>query len=122
MRLWLRTTIEGILGHLHELLAVVARRAAADIDILMPGYTHLQVRPRERRGQPSATQARSCCVHSLGTDARQRAQPIRWSHWMLMYGWMWNADAERLRQLLVRVNAMPLGASWVPGLPASCPS
>ena len=54
MRLWLRDTLEAILARLHQLLGVVTARAAADIDILMPGYTHLQVRvasARRREGR-----------------------------------------------------------------------
>jgi len=30
---------------------------------------------------------------------------------MMMFGWMWQADAERLAQFIERLNAMPLGAS-----------
>jgi len=44
MRLWLRDRAKEILARLYQLLEVVATRATNDIDILMPGYTHLQVR------------------------------------------------------------------------------
>lgn len=46
----------------------------------MPGYTHLQ-----------------------------RAQPIRWSHWMLSYGFTFVNDLDRLREVIKRVNKSPLG-------------
>lgn len=43
MRLWLRDALGQLQGIIKEFLAVSAERAAADIDVLMPGYTHLQV-------------------------------------------------------------------------------
>src|SRR5271155_1810528 len=57
MRLWLRDRLRDIEQHLLTFLRVITSRAQAEIDVLMPGYTHLQ-----------------------------RAQPIRWSHWPLSYG------------------------------------
>jgi argininosuccinate lyase len=59
MRLWLRDGLRGIEQHL------VTSRAQTEIDVLMPGYTHLQ-----------------------------RAQPIRWSHWLLSYGTFFSTDLE----------------------------
>lgn len=54
----------------------------------MPGYTHLQ-----------------------------RAQPIRWSHWLLCYAWQWKRDADRLDEILKRVNLLPLGVGALSGHP-----
>lgn len=54
----------------------------------MPGYTHLQ-----------------------------RAQPIRWSHWMLSYGFAFANDLERLREIRKRVNRSPLGCGALAGNP-----
>jgi len=42
MRLWLRDELRVIETYLVDLLKVIAERAEADIDYLMPGYTHLQ--------------------------------------------------------------------------------
>ncbi len=50
------------------------------MDLIMPGYTHLQ-----------------------------RAQPIRWSHWLLCYAWQWKRDVDRLGDVYKRVNMLPLG-------------
>lgn len=61
-----------------------------EIDILMPGYTHMQ-----------------------------RAQPIRWSHWLLSYAWALKRDLERLDELAVRVNVCPLGSGALAGNPFS---
>jgi argininosuccinate lyase len=102
LRLWVRETGAAALRRLRELVGVVVARAEADIDVLMPGYTHLQV----CTGTPAGPESPRLADRPRRA---QRAQPIRWSHWVLMYGWMWQADAERLTQLLARANVMPLG-------------
>ncbi|ORY89181.1 argininosuccinate lyase [Syncephalastrum racemosum] len=86
MRLWLREEASKILAHLKELIAVTVARAEKEIDVLIPGYTHLQ-----------------------------RAQPIRWSHLLLSYAWLWQSDAQRLEQLIDRVNVLPLGSGALAG-------
>jgi argininosuccinate lyase len=88
VRLWLRTEILVLQGHVRQLIAVACDRAAAEIDLLMPGYTHLQP-----------------------------AQPVRWSHWLLSHAWAWQRDAQRLAELTVRVNVMPLGSGALAGNP-----
>ncbi|KAM0254649.1 hypothetical protein ACHAQJ_006558 [Trichoderma viride] len=47
----------------------------------------------------------------------QRAQPIRWSHWMLSYGFAFANDLERLREVIKRVNRNPLGCGALAGNP-----
>lgn len=42
MRMWLRDELQKIEKYLVDLIKVVAERAEADIDYIMPGYTHLQ--------------------------------------------------------------------------------
>lgn len=42
LRLWLRDDLRTIETYLAELLSTLADRAEADIEYLMPGYTHLQ--------------------------------------------------------------------------------
>ncbi|XP_077961376.1 argininosuccinate lyase isoform X2 [Gasterosteus aculeatus] len=54
MRLWLRDAITTLTDNALQLMSTMVERAAAEIDVLFPGYTHMQ-----------------------------RAQPIRWSHWIL---------------------------------------
>jgi argininosuccinate lyase len=88
VRLWLRNEIADLRHHLRQLIGVTVERAAAEIDILMPGYTHLQP-----------------------------AQPIRWSHWLLSHVWAWQRDAQRLDELAARVNVMPLGSGALAGNP-----
>ncbi|KYK57391.1 argininosuccinate lyase [Drechmeria coniospora] len=88
MRMWLRQELRDIEQHLVSFLRVIAARAEQDIDYIMPGYTHLQ-----------------------------RAQPIRWSHWLLSYGFAFAADLERLREVISRVNRNPLGCGALAGNP-----
>jgi argininosuccinate lyase len=88
MRIWVREEASKLLGYVRELVGVTVARAEKELEVLMPGYTHLQ-----------------------------RAQPIRWSHWLLSYAWLWQADAERLEQCLVRLNVLPLGSGALAGNP-----
>tara|TARA_B100000795_G_C22608751_1_gene364239 strand:- start:41 stop:736 length:696 start_codon:yes stop_codon:yes gene_type:complete len=88
VRLHLRGTCEKLSGLLRGLIQVAAKRAAAEADIIMPGYTHLQ-----------------------------SAQPIRWGHWLLAHAWSWKRDAERLEQAAARMNECPLGCGALAGNP-----
>ncbi|XP_013969620.1 argininosuccinate lyase isoform X2 [Canis lupus baileyi] len=54
LRLWMRQDCSRLSALLWELIRTMVDRAEAEHDVLFPGYTHLQ-----------------------------RAQPIRWSHWIL---------------------------------------
>jgi argininosuccinate lyase len=90
VRLWLRGEIAVLRDYLAQLISGTIERAEAEIDLLMPGYTHLQP-----------------------------AQPIRWSHWLLSYAWMWQRDVQRLDDLLKRVNLLPLGSGALAGHPFS---
>ena len=88
MRLYLRDQLREIQQHIVALLRVITSRAKSEIDVIMPGYTHLQ-----------------------------RAQPIRWSHWLLNYGSAFLDDLERLGEVIKRVNRSPLGAGALAGNP-----
>ncbi|XP_064425070.1 argininosuccinate lyase isoform X1 [Latimeria chalumnae] len=88
LKLWLRDGIQTLTGHLMELIKTMVERAASEIDVLLPGYTHLQ-----------------------------RAQPVRWSHWILSYAVALSRDAERLSEIKRRVNVLPLGSGAIAGNP-----
>ncbi len=88
LRLWLREEIRTLRQELRGLIRTAVERARDEIDLLMPGYTHLQP-----------------------------AQPIRWSHWLLSHAWPWQRDAQRLDQLAERVNVLPLGSGALAGNP-----
>ncbi|KAI1205044.1 argininosuccinate lyase [Annulohypoxylon truncatum] len=88
MRMWLRDELRTIEAHLVTFLRVAADRAEHEVEHVMPGYTHLQ-----------------------------RAQPIRWSHWVMSYGLAFANDLERLREVVKRVNKSPLGCGALAGNP-----
>ena len=88
MRLWLVQELRKIETYCKDLLKVMATRAEAEIDVCMPGYTHLQL-----------------------------AQPIRWSHWMCSYAFAFASDLERLGQTIKRINKSPLGCGALAGNP-----
>lgn len=87
-RLWLRGEIKTLQSHLRMLIDVFVKRADQEKDVLMPGYTHMQ-----------------------------RAQPIRWSHWLLSFAWTLKRDFERLQELTKRLNTLPLGCGALAGNP-----
>ncbi len=60
--------------------------AEKNIDVVMPGYTHLQ-----------------------------HAQPVLFSHHMLAYSWMFRRDFGRLRAACDEADANPLGAAALAG-------
>ncbi|KAI0901059.1 argininosuccinate lyase [Annulohypoxylon nitens] len=88
MRMWLRDELRKIEEHLVTFLKVAADRAEHEVEHVMPGYTHLQ-----------------------------RAQPIRWSHWVMSYSLAFANDLERLREVVKRVNKSPLGCGALAGNP-----
>jgi argininosuccinate lyase len=86
MRMWLRDELSLVEEYLVDLLRAIVERAERDIDYIMPSYTHLQ-----------------------------RAQPIRWSHWLLSYATAFQSDLERLQFTKKNVNKLPLGCGAVAG-------
>jgi len=86
MRLFLRDEVELIIGGLGALERDLARSAKRHIDVIMPGYTHLQ-----------------------------RAQPVLFSHHLLAYYDMFERDRERFAGALERINVMPLGSGALAG-------
>ena len=85
-RLWLRDETESLSTEIAMLQAAFVRSAERFIDVILPGYTHLQ-----------------------------RAQPVLWAHWCLAYFEMLDRDRERFKQLLGRVNVLPLGSGALAG-------
>uniref|UniRef100_A0A4W5LLI8 argininosuccinate lyase n=1 Tax=Hucho hucho TaxID=62062 RepID=A0A4W5LLI8_9TELE len=88
MRLWLRDAISILKGNALQLITTMVERAAVEIDVLFPGYTHMQ-----------------------------RAQPIRWSHWILSHAVALSRDVEQLQEINRRVNVLPLGSGAIAGTP-----
>ena len=88
MRLYLTDEIDSIVASIKLFLDVLCKRAEVELDVLMPGYTHLQ-----------------------------RAQPIRWSHFLMSHALNFSGDLERLLQVRRRVNRSPLGSGALAGNP-----
>ncbi len=86
IRLYLRDEIDSILDYLHALEKALISQAQANLDVIMPGFTHLQT-----------------------------AQPVLYSHHMLAYREMIARDISRLQDLRVRFNFLPLGAGALAG-------
>lgn len=85
-RLYLRDEILEVLGLVRALRSALIRIARANVETVMPGYTHLQ-----------------------------RAQPVSLAHHLLAYVEMLGRDRERLEQALDRTCVMPLGAGALAG-------
>lgn len=86
IRLWLRCEIDTDIDLLKNLRIVLAQLAIKYHDIVMPGFTHLQV-----------------------------AQPVSFGHHMLAYAEMFGRDLDRLRDCRKRANILPLGAAALAG-------
>ena len=86
VRLWLRSEIDLISGLLSDLQIALIEVAEQNVDVIMPGFTHLQV-----------------------------AQPISFGHHMLAYVEMFSRDAERMADVRRRTNRLPLGAAALAG-------
>jgi argininosuccinate lyase len=88
VRLWTRDQIDNITKQLRELQAAFVAFAEKHIDVVMPGYTHLQ-----------------------------HAQPVVLAHHCLAYYEMFARDRERFREIRKRANVLPLGSAALAGTP-----
>jgi argininosuccinate lyase len=86
IRLWLRDAIDRIRGHLRDLQVVLLDLAEHHAELVMPGFTHLQV-----------------------------AQPVTFGHHLMAYHEMLDRDAGRLGDCRGRVNRLPLGSGALAG-------
>ncbi len=86
LRLWLLEAVQGLDAAVIELQSALVARAESDLNVLMPGYTHLQ-----------------------------RAQPILLGHWWLSHFWPLQRDRERLHQVGAHAASLPLGSGALAG-------
>ncbi len=86
IRLYMRAAIDDIGGLLRDLRIALLDLAEQHADVILPGFTHMQV-----------------------------AQPITFGHHMLAYVEMFGRDAERMADCRKRVNRLPLGAAALAG-------
>jgi len=88
LRLYLSEEIAGLQNALIALQKAIIEKSESHLEIIMPGYTHLQP-----------------------------AQPILFSHWLMAFFWKFERDRERLNELSHRVQICPLGAGALAGNP-----
>ena len=86
MHLFVKSEANEVKQLVHQLQGVLLEQAKAHMDVIIPGYTHLQ-----------------------------RAQPVRFSHHLLAYFWMFERDLERLSGVEKRADMSPLGAGALAG-------
>ena len=80
-RLYVKQEIPKIINMVLELERVLVKKAEANLETVMPGYTHLQ-----------------------------RAQPTTFAHYMMAYANMLRRDVTRFEDCLERMDECPLGA------------
>ncbi len=86
VRLWLVSEIDLIGGLLNDLQKSLIEVAERNVDVILPGFTHLQV-----------------------------AQPVSFAHHLLAYVEMFARDAERMADVRRRTNRLPLGSAALAG-------
>jgi argininosuccinate lyase len=86
IRLWVRDAIDRIDEKLVTLQRAFVERCDGDMDVILPGYTHLQ-----------------------------RAQPVLAAHYWLAYCEKFERDRQRLADCRRRVNVLSLGAAALAG-------
>lgn len=85
-RLYLRDYVSSLKKRIISLQQVLINSAEQHIDVILPGYTHLQ-----------------------------QAQPILFAHYSLSLFWMLDRDYDRLNDMLKRADVMPLGSGALAG-------
>lgn len=86
-RLYLKKKIEETKGRIRDLQRTIVKTAKDNIDIIMPGYTHLQ-----------------------------HAQPVLFAHHMMSYFEMFQRDVERFNYCYSHTDFMPLGSGALAGV------
>jgi len=85
-RLYVKEAVNRLKDLIGDMQKTLIGLAEANIDIIMPGYTHLQ-----------------------------RAQPVLLAHHLLAYFEMFKRDAERFQDSLKRIDTLPLGSAALAG-------
>lgn len=86
MHLYVKKELRETVNLIGQLQEVILELAESNLEIIIPGYTHLQ-----------------------------RAQPVLFSHHLLAYFWMLQRDRERFQGAYERADLMPLGAGALSG-------
>ncbi len=86
IRMYLREETRTVIAMIDELRRTIIAFAKTHLDVILPGYTHLQ-----------------------------KAQPVLLSHHFMAYYEMFSRDAERFGDGYQRINVMPLGSAALAG-------
>ena len=86
IRLYMRDAIDAIVAEAHRLQHGLLKLAEKNVEVIMPGFTHLQT-----------------------------AQPVTFGHHVMAWFEMISRDIDRLHDCNKRVNVMPLGAAALAG-------
>lgn len=86
VKLYLKDEIKETIEKIKEVQESIINIAQENIDIIMPGYTHMQ-----------------------------QAEPILFSHHIMTYFWMLQRDVEKLYFCLKNIDELPLGAAALAG-------
>ncbi len=85
-RLFMKEAIEKLKSKLITFLDVLLTKAQEDIDVVIPGFTHLQ-----------------------------HAQPISLGHYWMAYFWKFSRDFKRFNEAYITTDVNPLGAGALAG-------
>ena len=85
-RMWVRDHIDIAISDLRKLIEAFINQADLNSDLIMPGFTHMQV-----------------------------AQPVSWSHHMMAFVEMFGRDLARFEDARRRLNECPLGGAALAG-------
>ncbi|MEX0691626.1 MAG: argininosuccinate lyase [Gemmatimonadales bacterium] len=86
LRLWTMGALHAVDAEVVALGKALVAQAETGLDLILPGYTHMQ-----------------------------RAQPVRWAYIMTAHAWPLTRDRDRLRDALRRTSEMPLGVAALAG-------
>jgi argininosuccinate lyase len=86
LRIYIKQEIDTIKDIINSFQKVLIKKAEENIDVVMPGFTHLQP-----------------------------AQPILAAHHLLAYAWMLDRDKQKLLDCYKRTNILPLGSAALAG-------
>ena len=86
VHIYVRKSCAQTIDLLKNIITAFLKKAEKHVDVIMPGYTHLQ-----------------------------RAQPVLFAHHLLAYAWMFERDLTRLQDCLARTSLSPLGAGAIAG-------
>lgn len=85
-RLWVMEACEQVDSWIAELQSALVDSAAENLNLAMPGYTHLQ-----------------------------HAQPVTWGHWALSFFWPLARDRQRFDEVRAHTAVLPLGSAALAG-------